>query len=175
MPAAYVPPFNELSNEYKIDMPPYFFPVEDFKKPFKNRQIISADSAYFMMKPDGKWRMSVTNPKYKIWSKEEYLAEFEEIADSNAPEGITLRGYLDSVGSEVKPELEVKPEPEVKEPELELDKEINETMKNNNRILTESQKRQITENKEKAILESFASTFNKIKRIDESEINDMTQ
>ena len=48
-------------------------------------------------------------------------------------------------------------------------------MKNNNRILTESQKRQITENKEKAILESFASTFNKIKRIDESEINDMTQ
>ena len=67
------------------------------------------------------------------------------------------------------------PEPEVKEPELELDKEINETMKNKNRILTESQKRQITENKEKAILESFASTFNKIKRIDESEINDMTQ
>tara|TARA_R110001592_G_scaffold26307_1_gene98641 strand:+ start:2599 stop:3267 length:669 start_codon:yes stop_codon:yes gene_type:complete len=41
-----------------------------------------------------------------------------------------------------------------------------------NRILTESQKRQIIENKEKAILESFASTFNRIKRIDESEINE---
>ena len=45
-------------------------------------------------------------------------------------------------------------------------------MKNKNRILTESQKRQIIENKEKAILESFASTFNKIKRIDESKINE---
>ena len=66
-------------------------------------------------------------------------------------------------------------EPEVSEPEAdepELDKEINESMKNKNRILTESQKRQITENKEKAILESFASTFNNIKRIDENEINE---
>ena len=42
-----------------------------------------------------------------------------------------------------------------------------------NRILTESQKRQIIENKEKVILESFASTFNRIKRIDESEINEV--
>mgnify|MGYP003666105188 FL=1 len=66
-------------------------------------------------------------------------------------------------------------EPEVSEPEYkesELDKEINESMKNKNRILTESQKRQITQDKEKVILESFASTFNKIKRIDESKINE---
>jgi len=45
-------------------------------------------------------------------------------------------------------------------------------MKNNNRILTESQKKQIIQDKEKAILESFASTFNKIKRIDENKINE---
>lgn len=42
--------------------------------------------------------------------------------------------------------------------------------KNKNRILTESQKRQIIQDKEKAILKSFTSTFNKIKRIDENEI-----
>ena len=48
-------------------------------------------------------------------------------------------------------------------------------MKNKNRILTESQKRQITENKEKAILESFASTFNKIKRINEDEVPETGQ
>lgn len=36
-----------------------------------------------------------------------------------------------------------------------------------NKILTESQKRQIIKDKQKAIIESFASTFNKIKRIDE--------
>tara|TARA_B110000285_G_C15068910_1_gene586799 strand:+ start:979 stop:1395 length:417 start_codon:yes stop_codon:yes gene_type:complete len=45
-------------------------------------------------------------------------------------------------------------------------------MENNNRILTESQKRQIIENKEKSILESFTKTFNKIKRIDESPIKE---
>ena len=45
-------------------------------------------------------------------------------------------------------------------------------MKNKNRILTESQKRQITEDKEKAILESFKSTFNKIKRLDENELTE---
>ena len=39
-----------------------------------------------------------------------------------------------------------------------------------NRILTESQRRQIIDDKQKAIVESFASTFNRIKRIDESEI-----
>ena len=43
-------------------------------------------------------------------------------------------------------------------------------MKKKNRILTESQKRQIIQDKEKSILKSFASTFNKIKRIDENEI-----
>lgn len=43
-------------------------------------------------------------------------------------------------------------------------------MKNKNRILTESEKKDIIKNKEKAILESFASTFNKIKRIDENEV-----
>ena len=75
--------------------------------------------------------------------------------------------FSDRSGKQEEPELELEPEAD----ELELDKEINETMKKN-RILTESQKRQITENKEKAILESFASTFNKIKRIDESEINE---
>jgi len=41
-----------------------------------------------------------------------------------------------------------------------------------NKILTESQKRQIIENKQKVIIESFASTFNKIKRIDEGELDD---
>ena len=43
-------------------------------------------------------------------------------------------------------------------------------MKKKNRILTESQKRQIIENKEKLIINSFTKTFNKIKRIDENEI-----
>ena len=45
-----------------------------------------------------------------------------------------------------------------------------------NRILTESQRRQIIDDKQKAIVESFASTFNRIKRIDESKIdeNDVT-
>lgn len=39
-------------------------------------------------------------------------------------------------------------------------------------ILTEAERKQILANKEKAILESFAKTFNKIKRIDENEIRD---
>jgi hypothetical protein len=43
-------------------------------------------------------------------------------------------------------------------------------MKNKNRILTESQKREIIKDKEKMIIESFAKNFNKIKRIDENEI-----
>ena len=43
-------------------------------------------------------------------------------------------------------------------------------MKRKNKILTESQKRQIIQDKEKSILESFTKTFNKIKRIDENEI-----
>jgi hypothetical protein len=42
-----------------------------------------------------------------------------------------------------------------------------------NKILTESQKKQIIKDKEKTIIESFASTFNKIKRIYESEINEV--
>ena len=39
-------------------------------------------------------------------------------------------------------------------------------------ILTEADKKQIVSAKEKAILESFAKTFNKIKRLDESELNE---
>jgi hypothetical protein len=39
-------------------------------------------------------------------------------------------------------------------------------------ILTEADKKQIILAKEKAILESFANTFNKIKRTDESELNE---
>ena len=39
-------------------------------------------------------------------------------------------------------------------------------------ILTESDKKVIISAKEKAIIESFAKTFNKIKRIDENEINE---
>jgi hypothetical protein len=39
-------------------------------------------------------------------------------------------------------------------------------------ILTESDKKQILAQKEKAILESFANTFNKIKRIDENELKE---
>jgi hypothetical protein len=39
-------------------------------------------------------------------------------------------------------------------------------------ILTESERKTIIANKEKAIIESFAKTFNKIKRIDENEIKE---
>ncbi len=39
-------------------------------------------------------------------------------------------------------------------------------------ILTESDKKAIISAKEKAIIESFAKTFNSIKRIDENEINE---
>jgi hypothetical protein len=42
-----------------------------------------------------------------------------------------------------------------------------------NRILTESEKRQIIDDKQKVIIESFRSTFNKIKRIDENELSDI--
>jgi hypothetical protein len=40
-------------------------------------------------------------------------------------------------------------------------------------ILTESDKKQIISAKEKAIMESFAKTFNSIKRIDENEIDEV--
>lgn len=39
-------------------------------------------------------------------------------------------------------------------------------------FLNESDRKQILADKEKAILESFASTFNKIKRVDENEITE---
>jgi len=39
-----------------------------------------------------------------------------------------------------------------------------------NRILTESQKKQILENKQKNIIENFTNVFNKIKRLNENEI-----
>jgi hypothetical protein len=39
-----------------------------------------------------------------------------------------------------------------------------------NRILTESQKKQIIENKQKNIIENFSNVFNKIKRLNENEI-----
>jgi len=39
-----------------------------------------------------------------------------------------------------------------------------------NRILTESQKNQIIENKQKNIIENFTNVFNKIKRLNENEI-----
>ena len=41
----------------------------------------------------------------------------------------------------------------------------------NKLFLTEADRKQILANKEKIILENFAKTFNKIKRIDENEIN----
>ena len=40
-------------------------------------------------------------------------------------------------------------------------------------FLTEAKRKAIIADKEKAIIESFAKTFNKIKRIDENEINDI--
>ncbi len=40
----------------------------------------------------------------------------------------------------------------------------------NNRILTESQKKEIIENKQKNIIENFSKVFNKIKRLNENEI-----
>ena len=44
-------------------------------------------------------------------------------------------------------------------------------------FLTEADRKQILADKEKSILESFASTFNKIKRLDEAEItpNDVSK
>jgi len=42
----------------------------------------------------------------------------------------------------------------------------------NKQFLTEAKRKAIIADKEKAILESFAKTFNKIKRIDENEINE---
>ena len=44
-------------------------------------------------------------------------------------------------------------------------------MKNKNRILTESEKKDIIKNKERAILKSFKSTFNRIKRLKENELS----
>ena len=41
---------------------------------------------------------------------------------------------------------------------------------NKKKFLTESDRKKIVSDKEKAILESFAKTFNKIKRIDENEV-----
>tara|TARA_Y100000389_G_C17445770_1_gene511501 strand:- start:247 stop:1161 length:915 start_codon:yes stop_codon:yes gene_type:complete len=43
-------------------------------------------------------------------------------------------------------------------------------MKRKSRILTEGEKKQIIQDKEKLIINSFTKTFNKIKRIDENEI-----
>jgi hypothetical protein len=43
----------------------------------------------------------------------------------------------------------------------------------NKQFLTEAKRKSIIADKEKAILESFAKTFNKIKRIDENEINEV--
>jgi glutathionyl-hydroquinone reductase len=42
----------------------------------------------------------------------------------------------------------------------------------NNRILTESEKKEILNNKEQLIIESFREEFNKIKRIDENELKE---
>ena len=42
----------------------------------------------------------------------------------------------------------------------------------NKEFLTEAKRKAIISEKEKAILESFAKTFNKIKRIDENELNE---
>jgi hypothetical protein len=43
----------------------------------------------------------------------------------------------------------------------------------NKKIITESERKQIIDNKQKLIIESFASTFNKIKRIDEDKIDEI--
>lgn len=43
----------------------------------------------------------------------------------------------------------------------------------NNRILTESEKKEILTNKEQLIIESFREQFNKIKRIDENELKEL--
>jgi hypothetical protein len=43
----------------------------------------------------------------------------------------------------------------------------------NKLFLTEADRKQILVNKEKIILENFAKTFNKIKRVDENELNEM--
>ena len=40
-----------------------------------------------------------------------------------------------------------------------------------NRILTESQKKQIIDDKQKNIIENFANVFNKIKRLNENELS----
>lgn len=45
----------------------------------------------------------------------------------------------------------------------------------NKQFLTEAKRKAIIADKEKAILESFAKTFNKIKRIDENEINEFEE
>lgn len=42
-------------------------------------------------------------------------------------------------------------------------------------FLTEAKRKAIIADKEKEILESFAKTFNKIKRIDENEINEFEE
>ena len=44
-------------------------------------------------------------------------------------------------------------------------------MRKKNRILTESEKKQILKNKENLIVDNFRNVFNRIKRIDEQEIN----
>jgi len=45
-------------------------------------------------------------------------------------------------------------------------------MRKKNRILTESEKKQILKNKESLIIDNFRNVFNRIKRIDEQELND---
>ena len=90
VPVAYIPPMKEvpmvddegspvfkkngkqeIKIKYNVTSPPYFIPVEDMRKPFKNRQLIGADSVYFLMTKGGKWEMSVNNPEYREWTKEE--------------------------------------------------------------------------------------------------------
>ena len=51
----------------------------------------------------------------------------------------------------------------------------NKTIMKKKEFLTEAKRKAIISDKEKAILESFAKTFNKIKRIDENEINEFEE
>ncbi len=48
-------------------------------------------------------------------------------------------------------------------------------MRKKNRILTESEKKQILKNKESLIVDNFRNVFNRIKRIDEQELNEISK
>jgi len=48
-------------------------------------------------------------------------------------------------------------------------------MRKKNRILTESEKKQILKNKENLIVDNFRNVFNRIKRIDEQELNEISK